>query len=79
MSDRLVLEQNPGRIQVLTPLYEDAFVGNFGVPGFDKSWNSERFSSNGIFRFWRNSRGVATELSGSWGRVFDMRFQRQDS
>ena len=79
MNDRLVLEQNPGRIQVLTPIYEDAFVGNFGVPGFDKSWDSERFSSNGIFRFWRNSRGVATELSGSWGRVFDMRFQRQDS
>jgi len=77
MNNQLAVEQEPGRIQALTPLYKDAFVGKFGVPGFDTHWTSERFSSNGIIRFRRNKRDVATELSGSWGRVFDMRFKRQ--
>jgi len=78
-NDRLVLEQQPGRVQVLTPVYKDAFLGTFREPEFDKNWNSERFSSNGIFRFRRDATGFAEELSGSWGRVFDMRFQRQEN
>ena len=78
-NDRLVLEQQPGRVQVLTPVYEDAFLGTFREPGFDKNWNSERFSSDGIFRFRRDATGFVGELSGSWGRVFDMRFQRQEN
>ncbi len=77
MNNHLVVEQKPGRVQVLTPIYKDAFLGHFGVPKFDNEWPSERFPSNGIIRFRRNSRNVPTELSGSWGRVFDMRFQRQ--
>ena len=79
INNQLVIEQEPGRIQVLTPLYKDAFEGNFGVPEFDIHWTSERFSSNGVIRFERDSRNVVTELSGSWGRVFDMRFKRQSN
>lgn len=79
INNQLVIEQEPGRIQVLTPLYKDAFEGNFGAPEFDIHWTSERFSSNGVIRFERDSRNVVTELSGSWGRVFDMRFKRQSN